>query len=148
MLYDASARAHHEHVLSFEHLRRRALAVSGPWTQLFKKHPSALLHEHWRARARCTVEAHEALLVKTLPQRGRAEAFARELSRVDVGTLERTGPEGEALALALVMQLREYLVGLQPLWWAEGERDALRRFGAAGMKELVVQSRAQEATPA
>ena len=148
VLYDATARAHHEHVLSFEDLRRRTRAVSGAWTQLFKKHPTALLHEHWRARAQSTVEGHEALLVKTLPQRGRAEAFARELSRVDVGTLERTGPEGEALALALVLQLREYLLGLHPLWWAEGERDALRRFGAASMRELVAAARARESSPA
>lgn len=148
VLYDATARAYHEHVLSFEDLRRRARAVGGAWTQLFKKHPTALLHEHWRARARNTVEGHEALLVKTLPQRGRAEAFARELSRVDVGALERTGPEGEALALALVLQLREYMIGLQPLWWAEGERDALRRFGASSMKELVAEARAQAPTTA
>jgi GT2 family glycosyltransferase len=148
VLYDATARAHHEHVLSFEDLRRRARAVGGAWTQLFKKHPTALLHEHWRARARNTVEGHEALLIKTLPQRGRAEAFARELSRVDVGALERTGPEGEALALALVLQLREYLLGLQPLWWAEGERDTLRRFGVSSMKELVAEARARESTAA
>jgi len=148
VLYDATARAYHEHVLSFEDLRRRARAVGGAWIQLFKKHPTALLHVHWRARAHNTVDGHEALLVKTLPQRGRAEAFARELARVDVGALERTGPEGEALALALVLQLREYVLGLQPLWWAEGERDALRRFGAPGMRELVTRARAHEAPPA
>jgi GT2 family glycosyltransferase len=148
VLYDASARAEHEHVLTYEDVRRRTRTVAGAWTQLFAKHPRALLHPTWRSRARTTVAGHEELLVRTLPQRGRAEAYARELSRMDLGAMERTGPEGVALARAVEDQLRQYLRGIHPLWWAEGERDAFRRLGVEGMTTLVTRARAEAAQAA
>ena len=145
VVYDASARAYHEHILSFDDVRRRTRTVAGAWTALFKKHPTALLHPDWRERSRGSVAQHETLLVRTLPERGRAEAFTRELARIDLGTLERSGPEGVALAESIVRRLMEYLAGLHPLWWAEGERDALRRFGSESMRDLVVRARQEAA---
>ncbi|MEM9800499.1 MAG: glycosyltransferase [Planctomycetota bacterium] len=137
VVFQPGARARHEHVLTFEDLRRRSRTVAEAFVRFFKKHPGALTHAGWRGRAAHTLEGHEALLVETLPDRARAEAFARELSRIDVGALERTGPEGDAIAASILDQLRGYLTELNHLWWAEGECTAFREHGMAGMADAL-----------
>ncbi|MEM1451049.1 MAG: glycosyltransferase [Planctomycetota bacterium] len=137
VVFHPAARAEHEHILTFEDLRRRNRTVASAFVRFFRKHPDALMHAGWRNRASHTLEAHESLLVETMPDRARAEAFARELSRIDVGALERTGPEGEEIARAVLARLRQYLEELNHLWWAEGEAEAFRAFGLQAMGELL-----------
>lgn len=137
VVYRTTARAEHEHVLTFEDLRRRSRTVASAYIRFFRKHPKALAHPHWRHRATHTLEAHESLLVDTLCERARAEAFAEELSRIDVGVLERTGPEGQQMATAVLSMLEQYLDELNRLWWAEGECDGFRAFEIAGMGDLL-----------
>ncbi|MEM9379621.1 MAG: glycosyltransferase [Planctomycetota bacterium] len=137
VVFHPAARAEHEHVLTFEDLRRRNRTVASAFVRFFRKHPGALVHPGWRARAGHTLAAHESLLVETLPDRARAEAFARELGRIDVGALERTGPEGEEIARAVLARLRAYLEELNHLWWADGEAEAFRAFGLGAMAELL-----------
>jgi len=137
VVYHPAARAHHEHVLTFEDVRSRSRTVSAAFVRFFHKHPEALMHAHWRARATHTLADHENLLVGTLPDRARAEAFARELSMIDVGALERTGPEGDEIARATLLRLKQYMSELNNLWWAEGESDGFRTFGIEGMGQLL-----------
>ncbi|MEE2939541.1 MAG: glycosyltransferase [Planctomycetota bacterium] len=137
VVYRTTARAEHEHVLTFDDLRRRSRTVASAYVRFFRKHPKALAHEHWRHRATHTLEGHEALLVETLCDRARAEALAEELSRIDVGVLERAGPEGQQMATVVLSTLESYLDELHHLWWAEGECDGFRAFEIAGMGDLL-----------
>lgn len=136
VVFDPRARAEHEHLLDFDDLRRRNRMVARAFVRLFRKHPGCLDHPDWRDRRRNTVAGHEGHLVRVLPERARAEAFARELSRIDLGALERGGPEGVRMAHVIAQQLEAYLGGLNELWWAEGEARGLREFDLAGYGEL------------
>lgn len=124
VVYAPKARAQHEHILSFDDLRHRSRTVGSAYVRFFHKHPDALLHPAWRHRADQPLSTKEATLVGTLPDRARAEAFAKELSRINLGNLERTGPEGAEIAAAILQSLKAYLSELNFLWWAEGEVEA------------------------
>ncbi|QDV05491.1 Chondroitin synthase [Planctomycetes bacterium Poly30] len=124
VVYAPLARAEHEHILTFQDLRHRSRTVSSAYVRFFAKHPEALTHPSWRHLSQHSVAAKEEMLVRTLPDRARAEAFAEELSRIDLGDLERAGPEGFELADAIVARLKAYLAELNFLWWAEGEVEA------------------------
>ncbi|MEZ6015365.1 MAG: glycosyltransferase [Planctomycetota bacterium] len=144
VIFEPNARVQLSGVVPYAELRQHTRAIAAGWTRLFAKHPAALTHPEWRSHNRDTLAAHEALLIGTLPERGRAEQFTRELAALDLGTLERTGPEGEALAEAICCQLRAYLQGLYPLWFAEGEQAAFRSLAVDGMHQLVVDARRRQ----
>lgn len=137
IVVDPTARARHVQVLTFDDVRDRSYAVSAAFVRLFAKHPDALRHPSWRGRAGNTLRSNEELLVGSLHPRALAEAEARELSRIDLGAIERTGAEGEALARVLAGRLAAYLLELNNLWWAEGENDGYRALGVSGMADLV-----------
>jgi len=145
VVYDPTARAEHARVLTFDDLAHRSRAVAAAFVGLFHEHPELLSHEAWRGRAHHSVAAHERFIVETYPQRARAEAYARELSRVDLGALERSGQDGATIARVLAEQLEAHLVELGHLWWAEGELEGMRAFGVDRMSELLSARRRAEA---
>ena len=126
VVYAPAARAEREHSLTFNGLRERARAVSAAFVRFFHKHPETLSHPFWVARSSTSLAAKEEMLVRTLPERSRAEAMAKELSAIDIGTIERAGPEGDDVARAITETLDAYLQELNHLWWAEGEVEAIR----------------------
>jgi len=131
VLYEPRARATHEHVLSFDDLERRNRSVARAWVRMFRKHPGTLAHAYWspyRARTRADLDAR---LVAALPDRAVLEASARELARLDLGALERTGKSGAAAASGIVDLLRSQLRALNGLWWGEGLIEGLDEFGVA-----------------
>lgn len=136
VFFEPRARAFHEHILDFDDLVRRNRMVAKAFVRLFQKHPSCLQHPDWRSRLGNTVAAHEAHLVHAMPNRARAEQFARELSKIDLGALERGGPEGVQLSEVIYQQLLIYLDGLNKLWWAEGEMRGMCEFGLSGYSDL------------
>lgn len=145
VVYAPKAKAEHEHILSFDDLRKRARTVSAAYVRFFHKHPETLSHPHWTDRSTTPLAAKEDMLLRTLPDRSRAEAIARELSGIDIGTIERAGPEGQRIASTIVETLKAYLRELNHLWWAEGQLEATK----AGVgKDAINRARAaaQQAT--
>ena len=143
VVYAPAARAEHEHTLTFDDLRKRSRAVSSAFVRFFHKHPETLSHPLWCSRSATSLPAKEKLLIGTLPDRSRAEAIAKELSAIDIGAIERAGPEGADVAKSIKETLEAYLHELNHLWWAEGEVEAIR----AGVGRDAIQ-RAQAAAEA
>ncbi len=145
VVYVPTARAEHEHILTFDDLRKRARTVSAAYVRFFHKHPETLSHPFWSDRSTTPLAAREDMLVRTLPDRSRAETLAKELSSIDIGTIERAGPEGAQIAMTIKETLKAYLRELNHLWWAEGQLEATR----AGVgKDAIARARAaaQKAT--
>lgn len=124
VVFEPAARATHEHILTFDDVKRRAHTVASAFVRFFKKHPEARLHPHWRARNAVPTAQKEKMIISTFPERSRAEAMARELSGINVGLIERAGPEGEQIANLIALRLKEFMAELNHLWWLEGELDA------------------------
>ncbi|MEM8709620.1 MAG: glycosyltransferase [Planctomycetota bacterium] len=124
VVYDPSARAFHEHILTFDDVKRRAHTVASAFVRFFKKHPKARLHPDWRRRNAVPSAQKDKMIISTLPERSRAEAMARELSDINVGLIERAGPEGAEIAQLIVSRLEAFVTELNHLWWLEGELDA------------------------
>ena len=137
VLYEPQARAWHDHVLDFDELARRNRTTAQAWVRLFRKHPIALQHPYWRGRADLTLEGMERGLVQALPERPLLEASLRSLAGLDLGALERTGPEGRELARACEATLRSQLRVMNSLWWSEGQVAGLREWGVGSFRELI-----------
>ncbi|MGD2017705.1 MAG: glycosyltransferase [Planctomycetota bacterium] len=137
VVHREEARVEHRRGWTFEALRQWTRDRAAAELQLMAVHPAAGRHRDWRERVTHTATLHDQLIVQTLPDRARAEAFAAELSRVDLGAFERTGAEGVELATAMEHQLREYVTELAHLWRAEGELSAMRSLGVEVVEELI-----------
>lgn len=148
VIHDPTARAEHEHILTFDDLARRNRMVASAFVRLFHKHPELLGHQIWRERAHHSIEAHERLVVETYAERARAEAYARELCEVDLGAIERSGADGQKVAGILADQLQAYLLELNHLWWAEGELEGMRAFDVSQLTDLFSARRREQAVRA
>jgi len=137
MLYEPRARARHEHLLDFDALERRNRTVARAWVRMFQKHPRVLEHGFWKLYRDGSRASWERQLIENLPERGRLEASARELARLDVGAIERDGSAGERVAKAIVATLRAELRALNQLWWREGLCDGLADFGVESVEGLL-----------
>ncbi|HVS08891.1 MAG TPA: glycosyltransferase [Planctomycetota bacterium] len=135
--FEPSARAFHEHLLSFDDLARRNRTVARAWVRLFRKHPRALAHSAWKHKRRLTLAGLERTLREAQVQRRSIEDSARALASIDVGKLERSGARGAELAKGLLHELQAQLMGLNELWWCEGELEGLREQGLESFAELV-----------
>lgn len=147
LIYEPSAKAVHDHVLDFDALARRNRTTAKAWVRLFRTHPQALDHPSWRSRKSLGIEGLERALAEAAPERGRHEAAARTLARLDLGALERLGPQGADQARRCTELLRRELHWLNRLWWAEGHLEGLRGFGVSSFKELIAQGDADRPWP-
>ena len=134
MLYQPTARATHEHLLDLDALERRNRTVAQAWVRFFRKHPEALEHRDWRWVAELSRERLEERMVRRLPELPGWHAAARELSRLDVGRVERAA--GAAAARAILAALARPLEALNEHWWDEGLAAGLDDFAAADFASL------------
>lgn len=128
--------AHHR-TWTFQALRQWTRARAASELQLIAAHPAAGRHRLWRDRLEGTARRYDELVVRTLPDRARAESFAQELSQIHIGIFERAGAEGEELAGVLLAQLNDYVTELAHIWRAEGELTALQGLGVDAVGDLV-----------
>ncbi|MEE8467394.1 MAG: glycosyltransferase, partial [Planctomycetota bacterium] len=135
--YEERARAYHDHILEFEDLARRNRTVARAWVRLFQKHPRALEHEAWSWVTAQGLGEYERLLVGALPDMPAMQSAARELSRIDLGALERLGVEGRAWARDVRANLEKLLRVLNRLWWFEGLAEGLREFDLDSFQPLL-----------
>jgi len=135
--YEDRARAHHDHLLEFEDLARRNRTVARAWVRLFRKHPRALQDEAWSWVTAQGRDEYERILVGALPDMPAMEQAARELSRIDLGALERLGTEGRAWAEDVRTKLEKLLRVLNRLWWFEGLGEGLREFELESFQPLL-----------
>jgi len=132
--YHAGARAHHDHLLDFEALRRRQLACSASFVHLFAKHPSELDHPDWAWLAGRGVDSMRAELAQRAERREVLEGALATLARVELPPLEALG-ERELVAQTLA-RLRAILAELNALWWQAGLVQGLTEVGVASFAEL------------
>ena len=137
VVHCAEAVLEHAGHFTFAELRQWTRDRAAGELRLLAAHPEAGRHREWRRRLEHSVARHDQLVVQTLPDRARAEAFMDELSRIDLGALEQTGAEGAELAATIEAQLGEYLSELTHLWRAEGELTALQDLGVEAVAELL-----------
>ncbi|MFN0243019.1 MAG: glycosyltransferase [Planctomycetota bacterium] len=133
VVYDASARARHEHVLDFDQFRRRQVVCARSFVRLFRKHPHWLDHADWtwvRSRALADLDtyvAHQHARVPELEQRARA------LSSIDLGALDGAHAP---LVGSVLRELATLLDELNRVYWMQGLADGLREFGLASFGAL------------
>jgi GT2 family glycosyltransferase len=132
--YHAGARAHHDHVLDFEALRRRQLSCSASFVHLFAKHPSELDHPDWTWLAGRGVDSMRAELAQRAERRDTLEAALATLARVELPPLEALG-ERELVDRTLA-RLSAILGELNALWWQAGLVQGLTELGVSTFAEL------------
>ena len=136
VLFEASARAHHRHVLDFDDVSRRARTVARAYVRLFRKHPSALAYPDWEWVRGIDADSAARALLDLLPERGRLESAARELSRIDLDRVGASGEPAQATVAALQERLAELLVSLNRAWWLQGFVEGLNEHGFESFAEL------------
>jgi len=133
VVYDASARAEHRHVMDFDYLRRRARTVARAYVRFFVKHPGAL--RAWSQESLTLADCERDLHIQRERLRYREDAL-RELSRIDAGALIELDGEYAAVANEVLEKIAELLPDANRLWWRAGYVDGLREHGLAGFDEL------------
>ena len=136
VLYEAEASAVHRHVMDFEELSRRSRTVARAYVRFFRKHPGALEHPDWAWVRGVEADSAARALLDLLPERGRLEAAARELARIDLDRLGALGESATSTVDAVQRQLTELLNSLNRVWWLQGFVDGLREHGFASFDEL------------
>ncbi len=136
VVYDPGARALHRHVLGLDDLARRQHAVARAHVRLFAKHPGALNHPDWAWVSGLERAALERELAERLPERGRLEASARELARIDLDRLDGTGDIGDSVQAGLLGRLAGLLSTLNDLWWRAGFAQGLAEHGLESFAQM------------
>ncbi|MBK7643971.1 MAG: glycosyltransferase [Planctomycetes bacterium] len=132
--YHAGARAHHEHLLGFDSLKRRQLSCSASFVHLFAKHPSELDHPDWSWLAGRGAQSMRAELRSREQRRAQLEGALAALARVELTSLEALGEN--ALAKLALERLGVVLHELNALWWQEGLAQGLDEVGCATFAQL------------
>lgn len=148
VLFHPDARAHHDHLLGLDDLKRRQYLVASACVRFFNKHPTALAHADWRWCLGLTVESCDRYVVDRLRDLAIGEAEARSLAGTDLGALERAGHVGAAEAV--VATLGRLVDELMMVWLQDGFAGALVAHGLTGFAELADVARhlpAHEAPP-
>lgn len=133
VLYEPRARACHRHVLDFDEFARRQRTVARAFVRLFRKHPHAL--ERWDSQGLRPDDVRSEL-TELEPDLPALEAAARELARVDVGSLAALGGEHLALAQEVLEHLGDLLAPLNKAWWRLGYLEGFAEHRVAGFREL------------
>lgn len=135
--YEGQARAHHEHILTYEDVERRTHTVGRAWVRLFRKHPRALLHPDWAWVQNMSIADNEAVLAQDRELRAKIEELVSELSTFKLHPMEALGSDQRALADSVREQLATCLKAVHRLWWLEGMNEGLREFGYKSFDELL-----------
>ncbi len=134
VLYHPGARAHHEHVLDFDALRRRQLSCSASFVHLFAKHPSELDHPDWAWLAGRSADSMRSELRACAERCTELEAALATLARIELPALEALGER--ELTAQVLERLAALLRELNALWWQTGLAQGLGEVGAASFAEL------------
>lgn len=129
VLFDASARAMHRHVLTLDDLRHRQKTVSAAFVHLYRKHPHAL--RAWGITG-VTADGCRRDLAEAA-QLGDLETRAAQLAEVDLGELLESR---RSQAHTVLADLGQAIDRLNRVWWAEGYLNGFDRFALKGFTDL------------
>lgn len=134
VLYHPAARALHRHTWGYDYLARRNPLVARAHVRLFLRHPDLIdvfrVHEE-------TVASLGAGLARRAPLDAGLDAAARGLAALDVGAIERLGPNWKPYAEETERRLGAVLAERNRGWWSAGFLAGLREHGLSGFPELL-----------
>lgn len=128
--------------------RDRCRALARAVAETIARHQGAALQRELRDRVQGTTDSYTELVVTTLEGRGRLEAAAAELGKVDLGALDRSGSEGAEVAVVLRDMLAEQLGELEALYLIDAELAVMNEAGVRTYASLVGCAAKQEQAPA
>lgn len=141
VLYCASARAQHEHVLDFATFKRRQRTCGHAFVDLFAKEPRCLQHADWswmRARDLAELERFVDERRSRLPA---LESAAETLSRIDLGALDSGEAKLTNTVGNLLQELARLLRELNAVWWQQGLIDGLHSHGVASFDAFLARTK-------
>ncbi len=137
VLYHASARAQHDHILDFETFKRRQRTCGAAFVDLFAKEPRCLLHRDWDWMRSRTLADLERFVDEHRSRVPALEAAAKALSVIDLGALDASEAQLGSTVGTILKELGRLMRELNAVWWQQGLIDGLRSIGCESFDELL-----------
>ena len=134
--YREELRATHRHILPFESIERRQVAVGTAQIRLYEKHPRVMPERHLER----TVPIMEERRAMTMGFAENVKRTLRNLGSLRITSLEREGCGANESAKKIGAYYLAHFLKMNVLLWESGFTSELKRRGLTDFKELLQQA--------